>query len=188
MELKEIEKIVKEKLSEKRFYHSKCTMMQCEKLAKLYGEDVEKARTIGIAHDIAKELSKEEKLEYVHKNGIEINEVEEYNVGLLHAKIGADICKKEFGFTDDMVQAVSSHTTAKSNMSMLAKILFVADGIGDDRNWDDLEYARELANKNIDDAVLYMIDLLIKDRIAENKALQLDSVIARNEIILKKEK
>ena len=91
MELKEIQKYVKEHLSEKRYNHSVGVMERSEELAKMYGADIEIAKKIGIAHDVAKEISEEDKLKYVEDNNIEIDEVERKNTTLLHAKIGKDI-------------------------------------------------------------------------------------------------
>ena len=88
--LEEVEKYAKETLSEKRFSHSIGVMNMAEELAVLYGVDVEKAKICGLAHDIAKEMSKEEALAYVEENNIEIDEVEKINTSLLHGKIGAD--------------------------------------------------------------------------------------------------
>ena len=75
----DIEKIledVKNTLSEKRYIHSIGVMKQAEYLAKKYGQDVEIAKAVGIAHDIAKELTEEEKIKYVEENKIEIDEIE----------------------------------------------------------------------------------------------------------------
>ena len=100
MEIEKIIKIVESRLSEKRFHHSKCVMERCEQIAKQVKYDVEIAKQVGIAHDIAKEIPNEEKLEYVKTNKIEIDEIELNNPTLLHAKIGADISIKEFGFSE----------------------------------------------------------------------------------------
>ena len=128
MELIEvIKKDLKETLSEKRYEHCLGVMKKAEELAKIHGADVEKARICGLAHDIAKEMTVEESLEYAKKNNVEIDEVEKINTGLLHAKIGADIVKKKYGFSLDMQEAVKYHATANKNMDLLAKIIYVAD-------------------------------------------------------------
>ena len=100
--LKQIDEDLKKEISEKRYKHSMGVMKKAEELAKIYGEDVNKAKLIGLAHDIGKELSKEEKLQYAIENKLGVDEIEKVNIGLLHAKIGADICKKRYGFTEDM--------------------------------------------------------------------------------------
>jgi len=127
MNLEHIKEKVKQVLSEKRYNHSLAVMQRCEELAQLYGADIEMARKVGIAHDIAKELKSEERSDAIKQYNLQLDEIEKQNPALLHPKIGAAICKNEFGFTQEMVQAVENHTTAKPKMDLLSKILFVAD-------------------------------------------------------------
>ena len=74
--LTEINKELKVKLSEKRYKHSVGVMKKAEELAKLYGVDINKAKLVGLAHDIGKELSDEEKIQYAKDNNISVDEVE----------------------------------------------------------------------------------------------------------------
>ena len=186
MIFEEIERIVRDRLSEKRFYHSVCVAKRCEKLAIRYGENVEKAKLVGIVHDMAKEMPEEEKIKYAEENGLEIDGVERAHPGLLHGKIAGNMAKKEFSFTDDMVEAVAYHTTGKANMSMLDKILYIADATGDDRTWNDLQYVRDLADKDIDEALAYMFDMEIRDKLARKKVIHVNTILARNFLLLKK--
>ena len=164
-------------------------MKKAEELAKIYGEDVNKAKLIGLAHDIGKELSKEEKLQYAIENKLEVDEIEKVNIGLLHAKIGADICKKRYGFTKDMQDAIKYHTVANKNMNLLAKIIFVADKIEENRNYKKeekqvkLEEARRIAIEDIDKAVLYEIDMSLEYTLRKNELIHPDSIFTRNKII-----
>lgn len=123
----EIKEKLQENLSEKRYKHSLAVMQRCEELAKIYGENIEKAKLIGLAHDIAKELRIDEAMSIIKQNNIKLDDIEMKNPGLWHAKIGAVICKNEFGFTQDMVEAIENHTTGKAGMGLLSQILFVAD-------------------------------------------------------------
>ncbi len=127
MDIEQIEKRVKETLSERRYNHSIEVMKRCRELAEIYGEDVHKAELVGLAHDVAKEMKIDEIMKIVKENNVKLDEIEIQNPGLMHAKIGAVICKNEFGFTQDMVEAVGNHTTGKEGMDLLSKILFVAD-------------------------------------------------------------
>lgn len=124
-----IKAVLKNKLSEARFFHSICVMEMCEKLAKQYNVDLEQARLVGLAHDIAKEMPSDEKLQYCKENNLPVDVVERFSPTLLHAKIGANICKNQFGFSKEMCNAIALHTTGSENMDMLSKILFVADAI-----------------------------------------------------------
>ena len=77
--MEDIEKMkeeLKQRLSEKRYIHSIGVMEMAEELAKIYGVDENEARVAGLLHDIAKEIPEDEKLKYIEKNGIEIDEIE----------------------------------------------------------------------------------------------------------------
>lgn len=183
----DIEKIledVKNTLSEKRYIHSIGVMKQAEYLAKKYGQDVEIAKAVGIAHDIAKELTEEEKIKYVEENKIEIDEIEKINIGLLHAKIGADICKKKYNFTEEMQKAIKYHTTGNENMDTLAKIIFVADKTEENRKYDDLQTVQKLADEDLDKCILYILDYMLVDNVKKQKTIHPDSIKIRNKILL----
>ena len=187
--LVKIDADVKQALSEKRYKHSVGVMKKAEELAKIYDIDVNTAKLGGLAHDIGKELTKEEKLAYVEQNNIEIDEIEKINVGLLHGKIGADICKKRYGFTAQMQDAIKYHTTGNEKMDLLAKIIFVADKIEENRNYENeekqksLEYARQLAKEDINKAVLLEIDESLVYTIKKQELIHTDSVLARNKLL-----
>lgn len=180
MELKEIEEIVKTRMSEKRFNHSKCVMERCEEIAKQLNYDVEIAKKVGIAHDIAKEIPNEDKLKYVEENNIEIDEIERDNPTLLHAKIGEDIAIKELGFTKEMGEAIRAHTTGIEEMTILDKILFIADRTSKERGFPDIEYLNRLLEKNIDEAVLYIFDKKITLQIDKKAQMHPETIFARN--------
>ncbi len=187
--LVKIDADVKQALSEKRYKHSVGVMKKAEELAKIYDIDVNTAKLVGLAHDIGKELTKEEKLAYVEQNNIEIDEIEKINVGLLHGKIGADICKKRYGFTAQMLDAIKYHTTGNEKMDLLAKIIFVADKIEENRNYENeekqksLEYARQLAKEDINKAVLLEIDESLVYTIKKQELIHTNSVLARNKLL-----
>lgn len=171
---------VKQTLSEYRFYHSECVAKRCVELANLYHVDKEAARLIGIIHDLAKEMSPEEKIEYCKKNYLKIDDMEQVHTGLLHGKIAAHIAKKEFGFSEDLCSAIQYHTTGKENMSLLDKILYVADMTSDDRKFPDKQYIVDLGNKDLDECVKYILKVGINQRIAQNKKVHLNSLKALN--------
>lgn len=187
--LNKIDNDLKKVLSEKRYNHSLGVMKKAEELAKIYKIDVDKAKLVGLAHDIGKELSKEEMLEYARENNIEVDSVEEVNVGLLHAKIGADICKKKYGFSQDMQNAIKYHTVGNENMDLLAKIIYVADKIEDGRTYKDeekmkeLQVVRDLATKDINKALVYEIDSSITYTIQKHKLIHPDSILTRNMLL-----
>ena len=187
--LKRIDSDLKNTLSEKRYKHSLRVMKKAEELALIYGVDVNIAKLTGLAHDIGKEYSDEEMLKYAKENNIEVDSVEEVNVGLLHAKIGADICKKKYNFTEEMQNAIKYHTVGNENMDLLAKIIFVADKTEEGRNYkkeeknEQLQKVRELSKIDINEALLYEIDSSLIYTIQKHKLVHTDSILTRNKLL-----
>ena len=185
MSLEKIEKDVKMRMSEKRFIHSQGVKKRIEELAKIYQIDVETAKKVGIAHDVAKEMSVEESMQYVKENGIILDDMEKKIPYLLHGKIGADYCKKKYGFTKEMQKAIEYHTTGNPNMDLLAKILYAADKTEENRKFVqyDIEYERKLANEDIDQALVFMLEETIKYNMEKRKLIHPDSILTRNDLL-----
>lgn len=187
--MEKIEKMkedLKNILSERRYIHSVGVMEMCEKLAKIYKVDVEKAKIAGLLHDNAKEMSPEEMLNYVKKNNIEITEIEKINTPILHGKIGADIAKKKYGVDKQIEDAIKYHTTTNIKMDTLAKILYVSDKIEMNRMSDEynIQEEREVAKKDLDRAVLMIIDSNIESLIKKGKLIEQESIETRNKILI----
>jgi len=183
MELEELQNEVKKVLSEERYYHSICVMNKCGELASVYNVDVEMAKKVGIIHDIAKEMPKHEKLEYVRMHNIKTDELEEKHTTLLHAKIGADIAVKRFGFTEEMGKAIEAHTTGKPDMGILAKILYIADWVGEDRDYPETPYLCKLAEEDLDAAIIYALEQTIKEKLQKEEEIHEDSILTLNELL-----
>ena len=187
--MEDIEKIkedLKQILSERRYEHSIGVMNMAEELAKIYKVDIEIAKIAGLLHDNAKEMTKEEMFKYVEENNIEITEIEKISYQILHGKIGADIAKKKYGVDEQIQNAIKYHTTTSPEMDTLAKIVYVSDKIEMNRKSEgyDLEYERELAQKDLDKTVLYIIDASIKSLVEKGKLIEKE-VDTRNYLILK---
>lgn len=185
MEYEEIENDVKSVLSEYRFTHSLGVVKKAVELANIYGLDEEITRKVAIAHDIAKEMTDEEMLEYAKLNHIEVDEIESIQPSLLHGKIGADIATKKFGFTQDMVNAIKWHTTGRKNMSMLEKIIYVADKTEENRKGSrfDLAKSRELSTQDINQALIFLINEFIIYHIKNDGLIHPETINARNDLL-----
>lgn len=190
MKYEEIESDVKSVLSEYRFTHSVGVAKKAVELAKIYGVDEEIAKKIGIAHDVAKEMTDEEMIEYAKANNIRIDEIETVKPSLLHGKIGADIAAKKFGFTQDMINAIKWHTTGRENMSMLEKIIYVADKTEENRKGTrfNLEKSRELSTQNIDETLIFLMDEFITYNVKNEWLIHPETINARNYILLNESK
>ena len=184
--IEQIKKDLKDILSEKRYTHSVGVMEMAAKLAEIYGADVETAKLAGILHDIAKEMSSEEKLKYVKENNIIINEVERINTPILHGKIGADIAKKKYGINEQVQRAIEYHTTTNPNMDLISKIVYVSDKIELNRKSEDydIKYERELALKDIDKTIIYIIDSNIKSLLNKGKLIEAEMIETRNKLLM----
>ena len=170
---------VKKTLSEKRFKHSEGVVERALEYAEIYNVDKEKVKLVAIAHDIAKEFSEEENQKYINDYNIELDEAERFNKNLIHAKIGAYICKNKYQFTDDMVQAVRYHTTGKENMSMLEKVIYLADATEKNRNYCKEPYV-EIIKNDIDKGILEVSKWVINSLIERNVVIHLDTIKCYN--------
>ncbi len=158
---------LKERLSKKRFNHSVNVAQECEFLAKLYGEDTEKAYFAGLLHDICKEEENEVQLRLVEESGLSVLDEERESRPLWHAIAGAYYIKNEFGIKDiDIINAVRFHTIGRAGMSRLEEIVYLADLVSADRDYKDVDKMRKLAHTNIDEAMLeglkYSIESVLK--------------------------
>lgn len=179
----EIYKTAENTLSEKRFYHSKCVVDRAIEYAEIYGENKEKAKIAGICHDIAKEIPKEEILSICEKYGVSLDETEKENKSLIHGKLGAKIAEVDFGCTSDICNAIKYHTTGKENMSLLEKIIFIADCTGIDREYDNTETLYELAKKDLNEAMILYYKTELIDMLERGKTVHIDSIKAYNFLI-----
>ena len=159
---------VKEMLSEERFNHSERVVKRAIEYAKIYNVDIEMVKLVAISHDIAKELSEEENQEYISKYNIKLDDIEKVNKSLLHAKIGAYICKEKYGFTDDMVNSVRYHTTGRENMSVLEKIVYLADATEEGRKEYIVSEYVDLINKDIDKGMVEISKWVINKLLNNN--------------------
>ena len=159
MEQNEIRKKLKKTLDKGRYVHTKGVMYTAGCLAMAYGYSVEKAMLAGLLHDCAKCIPNEEKLEMCEKNDIAINEVEAQNPFLLHAKLGAFLAEEEYGVKDpDVLHAIKVHTTGAPDMSLLDKIVFIADYIEPGRcKAAHLDQIRQLAFRDLDACLLMIL-------------------------------
>ena len=150
-----------EKLTEKRFYHSLGVQSISFALAIQYGSDIEKANVAGLLHDCARCLPDDKMLLKCEKYNLSISEVERRNPYLLHGKLGAYYAENKYGISDaDILSAITYHTTGKPDMTLLEKILFVADYIEPNRSskWiPDLNEVRKLSFQNINSAIYQIL-------------------------------
>ena len=128
-------KTLRKYLDRDRFEHSEGVMYTAAALAMRYGENLEKAQIAGILHDCAKCIPAKKKLKICKDNKIPVTDFEREHTFLLHAKVGAWVAREKYGVTDpEILSAITWHTTGKENMTLLEKIVYIADYIEPARN------------------------------------------------------
>ena len=163
-ELHKIKKQLSKILDEKRYEHTLGVAYTAASLAMRYNADIKKAETAGLLHDCAKCMENDKKLNICEKHKIEISEAEMKNPFLLHAKVGAYVARKKYDIKDeDILNAIRYHTTGRPAMSLLEKIVYIADYIEPGRNHaSNLDEVRTLAFQDLDSALIVILnDILI---------------------------
>ena len=150
---------LEKELKYSRFVHSLGVAYTATSLAMRYGADLEKAELAGLLHDCAKYLSDKEYLSLCHEREIPVSAAEAANPSLLHAKAGAVLAAEKYGVTDpEILEAIRNHTTGKPAMSMLDKIIYIADYIEPGRNQaPNLAIVRQLAFEDLDRALIKIL-------------------------------
>lgn len=158
-DLKKIKKKLKNELDESRYEHTIGVMDTAACLAMRYGADLTQALVAGLLHDCAKCIPNDKKLKLCKKNGIEVTPFEEKAPFLLHAKLGAWMAEHEYHVSDPAIlSAIACHTTGKPDMSLLDKIVFIADYIEPGRNKaPGLPEIRRLSFTDIDQALIRIL-------------------------------
>ena len=149
-------------LTEKRVAHVLGCENEAVSLANRWGEDPERAAVAGILHDITKKLSAEEQLKLCEKYGIINDAAEVANPKLLHAKTGAAFARELFGIEDDIYGAIRWHTTGKPDMTLLEKIIYLADFVEPTRDFPGVEELRELCFEDIDAAMAKGLEMSLE--------------------------
>ncbi|MEI4282754.1 bis(5'-nucleosyl)-tetraphosphatase (symmetrical) YqeK [Tetragenococcus halophilus] len=148
-------KKIKAAMSEKRFNHVLGVEKAALSLAERYGESKEKASIAALTHDYAKERPDSEFKQIIRDYDYDLDLLN-WNNAIWHGLVGAQFVEKELGITDESIlQAIRLHTTGASQMSLLDKIIYVADYIEAGRDIPGVEKARAIAKKDLDEAVAY---------------------------------
>lgn len=151
---------MRESLGNHRFLHSVGVMDTAAALAMRYNYPMDIARVSGILHDCAKKYDNAKLLKLCDKYGLGVTESEEISPHLLHAKVGAYLACNRFGVDDpEILHSIETHTTGEPEMSLLGKIIFVADYIEPMRDRATrLEEIRQIAFSNLDLAVFMILE------------------------------
>lgn len=175
-------------LKPKRMPHVLGTEGEAAKLARRFGADETKARVAGLLHDCTKKLGMAEQLALCKQYGIRLDPLEQKALKLLHAKTGAAIARHVYGVDDEVYQAILYHTTGRANMTLLEKILYLADYIEPSRefaNDPDVVRLRETVYEDLDRGLLLGLTMTVKEMEGMGNPVHHDTLDARNDLIEK---
>lgn len=150
-------------LDKKRVPHVRGCAAEAARLARRWGADADLAQEAGILHDITKKFTRDEQLLFCEKYGIITDAVERENPKLLHAKTGAALSRDLFGVSDEVYGAIFWHTTGRPNMRLLEKILYMADYIEPNRQFEGVDALRALAYADLDKAMVLGLKMSLED-------------------------
>jgi predicted HD superfamily hydrolase involved in NAD metabolism len=168
--------------------HVERVAAEADRLAGGFGElDRERVELAAWGHDIARALSPQELLAEARRFGLEVSPIEEEAPILLHGPVGGEILRQEYGIDDpEVLAAARFHSTGRAGMSVLEKVVFVADKIEPSkvRVKPGLARVRELADRDLDAAILEYLDQMLETARREGWPLHPQAVAARNELLL----
>ncbi len=187
--MEEYKQIIRPMMGDYRYTHSVNVAEEAVALARLYGADERSACTAGILHDITKEISGEEQLQIMSEGGIILDDVQKNAKKLWHSISGSVYVRSRLGIENqDIVNAIRYHTTGRAGMSLLEKIIFIADFTAAERKYNGVEIMREKSRQSLEDAMLFACKFTIGDLSSRELAIHRDQLDCFNELVLTKGK
>lgn len=182
--LDEIKTYLKQSLSDKRFKHSLNVADKALELAERFGGASQKAYIAGLVHDCTRELSLTEQHSMLNELKISVDPITSGISELLHAHTAEFLLKNKFDINDEeIISAVKFHTTAKEDMTLLEKIIFLSDVIEPSRSFPGVLEIRQLSKQDIDMAMIAALDSSIKFLIAKRALIHPNTIYARNFLV-----
>lgn len=156
--------------NKERYWHSISVALTAVNLAEIYNVDKDTAFVAGMLHDYCKSLDLEKEVEECDRRGIKLTEEDRKATGCVHGFLGAYVCKEKFSISDDIFNAIYYHTCGRPGMTMLEKIIYIADFIEPLRRFrDKVQDIRKLAFTDIDKAIVKACELNIEFLIYRKK-------------------
>ncbi len=167
-------------LKPKRMPHVLGTEQEAVKLAEKYGADVTDARIAALLHDCTKKLDLEQQLALCGEYGIPLDDLERRALKLLHSKTGAAVARDVFGVKDEIYEAILWHTTGKPDMTLLEKVIYLADYIEPTRDFDGVEELRRVVYEDLDRGLLMGLEETIRDMEERGNPIHRNTLEARD--------
>ena len=180
LDLKQLRACSYSMMRAKRIPHVMGVEEEAVKLAQRWGADPELARRAGILHDCTKYYELPEQLDICEEYGVRLDALEQKAVKLLHSKTGACIARGVFGQPDAVYDAIFWHTTGKADMTTLEKVLYIADYMEPNRDFDGVERLRHLAYTDLDKAMLLGVEMTIQEMQQRQVPIHTNTLQARD--------
>lgn len=172
----------------KRWKHVEGVMETAVILAGRYGTDPVKADLAALLHDLAKFWPIDKQEAIIRDNGLNA-ELLEHDKQLLHAEVGAFIARRDYGVEDqEVLDAIRYHTSGRVGMTLLDKIVCLADYMEPGREFPGVEKIRELAETNLEDALIAGFDSTISFLLEKGKPIFPLTLLSRNDLIKQRAK
>lgn len=170
-------------MPDKRWKHTLGVMESAVKLAQRYGADPQRAETAAILHDVAKYWPVERMREIIEQNGLS-TELLKYDKQLWHAEVGAYTAEHDYGIQDtEVLDAIRYHTSGRENMSLLERIVCLADYIEPGRDFPGVEEIRRLSKVSLEEGLIAGLDSTIRVLLEKRRIVFPLTVLARNDLV-----
>ncbi|AIQ73128.1 MULTISPECIES: bis(5'-nucleosyl)-tetraphosphatase (symmetrical) YqeK [Paenibacillus] len=174
---------VSTQMPDKRWKHTLGVMETSIQLAKQYGADPERAETAAILHDVAKYWPVERMKEIIEQNQLNLDLLV-YDKQMWHSEVGAFVAEKDYGITDpDIINAIRFHTSGREDMSLLEKIVCLADYIEPGRDFPGVDKIREKAQVSLEEGLVAGFDSTISLLLEKRRVIFPLTVLARNDLV-----
>lgn len=175
--------VVSSGMPAKRWRHTEGVMETSVLLCERFGADPQKGDLAALLHDLAKYWPIEEQIALIQDNNLNL-ELLQYDKQLLHAEVAAFVSRREYGIEDpEVLDAIRYHTSGRIGMTLLDKIVCLADYIEPGRDFPGVDKIRELAQHNLDEALIAGFDSTISFLIEKRKIVFPLTMLARNDLI-----
>jgi len=180
----EYDALIKKRLKPSRYHHSLCVMERAVELAERFGADVEKARLAGLLHDIMKNVEHENMLQFIEDSGIILMYADRCAPPVWHAIAGEAYIRRELLIDDpDLLNAIRYHTTGRAGMSLLEKVVYLADLTSAERDYGDVKKTRKIVDRSLEEGMLYSMKFVLTDLVKKGKVLHPDSLACYDELV-----
>jgi len=180
---KQLIEAVQSQMPVSRWQHTQGVMTTAVQLANRYGANPYKADIAAILHDVAKYWPSD-KMERIIREDNAASELLKYNKQLWHAPVGAYVAQRDYGIEDEeILDAIRYHTSGREKMTLLDKVVYLADFIEPGRHFSGIEHVRKLAEKNLTAALIAAFNSTIRFLLDRNSEIFPLTIVSRNGLI-----